>query len=196
LVFGEFGGPVFGGERGEGARYGFPFCDAEAVSLLELWNCNWGGLKIGDVYPDSVNLVSPPKTTIPKTLAAEPKSQYATVFEEVSGKNPLFGRAFSSAELEMVLLNDFNGIELFGMFVFRAFDPLGSTAAELLNRIAWERFASSVRDTGCEYFMHWWQTKKSLERRGAARRNPRNSEAIEVVVRPGKEKEKVQDGSI
>jgi hypothetical protein len=44
--------------------------------------------------------------------------------------------------------------------------------------------------------MHWWQTKKSLERRGATRRSPGNSEAIEVVVRPGKEKEKVQDGSI
>jgi hypothetical protein len=146
-------------------------------------------------YPDSVNLVSPPKTTIPNTLAAEPKSQYATVVEEVSGKNPLFGRALSAA-LEIVLLNDFNGVEFFGIFVFGAFDPWGSTAAELLNRIAWERFALSVRDTGREYFMHWWQTKKSLERRGAARRSPGNSEAIEVVVRPRKEKEKVQDGSI
>jgi hypothetical protein len=39
LVFGEFGGPVFGGERGEGARYGFPFCDAESVSrsVFDKW---------------------------------------------------------------------------------------------------------------------------------------------------------------
>jgi hypothetical protein len=41
-------------------------------------------------YPDSVSLVKPPNTTIPKTLAAEPKSQYATVFEEVSGKKAFF----------------------------------------------------------------------------------------------------------
>lgn len=30
--------------------------------------------------------VRPPNTTIPKTLAAEPKSQYATAFELVAGK--------------------------------------------------------------------------------------------------------------
>jgi hypothetical protein len=154
---------------------------------------NWG-VRRDTTYPDSVNLVSPPKTTIPKTLAAEPKSQYATVFEELSGKNPLFGRALSDT-LEMVLLNDFNGVGFFDIFVFGALDPLGSTAAELLNRIAWERFALkgnlSVRDAGREYFMHWWQTKKSLERRGAARCSPGNSEAIELVVRPGKENVKV-----
>jgi hypothetical protein len=116
------------------------------------------------------------------------------VFEELSGKNPLFGRALS-AVLEMVLLNDFSGVEFFDTFVFGTFDPLGSTATELLNRIAWERFALkgnlSVRDAGREYFMHWWQTKKSLERRRAARRSPGNSEAIELVVRPGKENIKV-----
>jgi hypothetical protein len=39
--------------------------------------------------------------------------------------------------------------------------------------------------------MHWWQTKKSLERRGADCRSPGNSEAIELVVRPGKENVKV-----
>lgn len=38
-------------------------------------------------YPDSVSLVRPPNTTIPKTDAALPKSQYATPFELVSGKN-------------------------------------------------------------------------------------------------------------
>ena len=35
--------------------------------------------------PDSVRRVNPPKTTIPKTLAAEPSSQYATDLELVSG---------------------------------------------------------------------------------------------------------------
>jgi hypothetical protein len=125
LVFGEFGGPVFGGERGEGARYGFPFCDAESVSRSvfdKMEGLNWG-VRGNTTYPDSVNLVSPPKTTIPKTLAAEPKSQYATVFEELSGKNPLFGRALSDT-LEMVLLNDFNGVGFFDIFVFGALDPL------------------------------------------------------------------------
>ena len=40
--------------------------------------------------PDSVNLVSPPKITIPKTLAALPNNQYATVLAEVSGKLEAF----------------------------------------------------------------------------------------------------------
>jgi hypothetical protein len=151
------------------------------------------------MYPDSVNLVSPPKTTIPNTLAAEPKSQYATVFEEVSGKNPVFGRALSAA-LEIVLLNDFNGVELFDVFVFGVFNAFEGAAAELLNRIDCERFALtgnlSVRNAGLEFFMHWWQTKKSFESRGAARRSPGNSEAIEVVVTPEKEKGNVEDGLI
>jgi hypothetical protein len=33
-----------------------------------------------------VSLVSPPKTTIPKTLAALPSNQYATVLSVTSGK--------------------------------------------------------------------------------------------------------------
>jgi hypothetical protein len=37
-------------------------------------------------YPDSVSLVKPPKTTIPKTLAALPSNQYATDLELCSGK--------------------------------------------------------------------------------------------------------------
>lgn len=36
--------------------------------------------------PDSVSRVSPPKTTIPNTLAALPSSQYATLLSDVSGK--------------------------------------------------------------------------------------------------------------
>jgi hypothetical protein len=38
------------------------------------------------MYPDSVSLVRPPKTTMPKTLAALPRSQYATIFSLKSGK--------------------------------------------------------------------------------------------------------------
>jgi len=37
-------------------------------------------------YPDSVSRVKPPSITIPKTLAALPKSQYATALSLVSGK--------------------------------------------------------------------------------------------------------------
>lgn len=43
----------------------------------------------GMSYPDSVRRVKPPNTTIPKTLAALPNSQYATTFWLVLGK-PLF----------------------------------------------------------------------------------------------------------
>lgn len=34
-----------------------------------------------------MSLVRPPNTTIPKTLAALPRSQYATVLDDVSGKD-------------------------------------------------------------------------------------------------------------
>jgi hypothetical protein len=47
------------------------------------------------VYPDSVNLVRPPNTTMPNTLAALPSSQYATDLELVSGKNFLVEPDFS-----------------------------------------------------------------------------------------------------
>ena len=40
-------------------------------------------------HPDSVSRVSPPNTTIPNTLAALPKSQYATALWLVSGKERL-----------------------------------------------------------------------------------------------------------
>jgi hypothetical protein len=81
-IFVEFGLPVFCGQRRKRSCYGLPFCDAKTgncQSYLHL-STNW-------TYPDSVNLVRPPNTTIPKTDAALPNSQYATDFELVSGKN-------------------------------------------------------------------------------------------------------------
>lgn len=63
-------------------------------------------------YPDSVNLVNPPNTTIPNTLAALPSNQYATDLELVLGKNPLgfpeganedFPVALSGTELDLAL---------------------------------------------------------------------------------------------
>jgi hypothetical protein len=41
--------------------------------------------------PDSVSLVNPPKTTIPKTLAALPSNQYATTLSLSIGKRDLEG---------------------------------------------------------------------------------------------------------
>lgn len=38
------------------------------------------------MYPDSVNLVNPPNTTMPKTPAALPSSQYATFLSLVLGQ--------------------------------------------------------------------------------------------------------------
>ena len=55
----------------------------------ETWDC-----KIN--YPDSVNRVSPPKTTIPKTLAALPSSQYPTILLVVAGKNAVLAFALAS----------------------------------------------------------------------------------------------------
>jgi len=40
-------------------------------------------------YPDSVNLVNPPRTTIPNTNPDIPNNQYATLLEVLSGKNAL-----------------------------------------------------------------------------------------------------------
>jgi hypothetical protein len=48
-------------------------------------------------YPDSVRRVRPPKTTMPKTLAALPSSQYATLLEDVLGKLVLDLEALSAA---------------------------------------------------------------------------------------------------
>jgi hypothetical protein len=61
---------------------------------------------LGETYPDSVNLVRPPKTTIPKTLVALPRSQYATDFELVSGKNFLRAEVFT---LPTFWLSEANG---------------------------------------------------------------------------------------
>lgn len=41
-------------------------------------------------YPDSVNLVKPPQTTMPNTLTALPISQYPTALPSVSGKEEDF----------------------------------------------------------------------------------------------------------
>lgn len=55
--------------------------------ILSLQGCQFRpGHFLERTYPDSVSLVNPPNTTIPNTLTALPKSQYATLFELTSGK--------------------------------------------------------------------------------------------------------------
>lgn len=48
-------------------------------------------------YPDSVRRVKPPNTTMPNTLAALARSQYATAFELVSGDRDDFLMVFSTS---------------------------------------------------------------------------------------------------
>lgn len=50
-------------------------------------------------YPDSVNLVNPPKTTIPKTLVALPSSQNATDLWLIFGKLDFLPEVSASAAL-------------------------------------------------------------------------------------------------
>ena len=51
---------------------------------------NWGDGEGEWMYPDSVNRVRPPHTTMPKTLAALPSNQYATIFSLVLGNADFF----------------------------------------------------------------------------------------------------------
>jgi hypothetical protein len=47
-----------------------------SILLCSICNGQWmSSLAPDTAYPDSVSLVNPPKTTIPKTLAALPSSQ-------------------------------------------------------------------------------------------------------------------------
>jgi hypothetical protein len=105
-------------------------------------------------YPDSVNRVNPPNTTIPNTLPADARSQYATVLEELSGKNAFFALfvffTFPFSALDIVWLSELNG-EVFLTAIS------GNAAALLLNRILLERLALPeiliCRAAGRAYFM-------------------------------------------
>jgi hypothetical protein len=74
--------------------------------MLKLYILSKVSSLVAITYPDSVNLVRPPNTTIPKTLAALPRSQYPTDFELFSGKKflPAVLRA-----LPTIWLGDTNG---------------------------------------------------------------------------------------
>ena len=97
----------------------------------------------------------PPNITIPKTLAALPNNQYATPFEEDSGKNFLLDAlAFSFWALEIVWLKDPNG----DGFLDVPAPPSCKAAGLLFNRM----FRNNVdfkgmvlwRNVGRDCFMH------------------------------------------
>ena len=56
--------------------------------------------------PDSVRRVRPPKTTMPKTLVAEARSQIATLREEVSGKDDDEGEEPEALDLASFMLRE------------------------------------------------------------------------------------------
>lgn len=80
-----------------------------------------------NLYPDSVRRVRPPNTTIPKTLAALPNSQYATAFWLVLGKKRLL--AFAPFPLIDPLI-DGTGVDCGSLGV-----AIPDTAAELPRRL-------------------------------------------------------------
>lgn len=92
-------------------------------------------------YPDSVNRVNPPNTTIPKTLAALPSSQYATILELVSGK-PFLLEAFSA--FDIVWLRELKGEALLVAEV-----DCAKAVASLLNRICRETMKLLVVFLAC-----------------------------------------------
>lgn len=80
-----------------------------------------------NLYPDSVRRVRPPNTTIPKTLAALPSSQYATTLWLVLGKKRL--RTFAPFPLIAPPI-DGTGIDCGSLGV-----AVPDTAAELPRRL-------------------------------------------------------------
>lgn len=70
--------------------YGIGYQSSERVRLLD-------GDTEGNAYPDSVNLVNPPNTTIPNTNPALPSSQYPTTLSLVSLNHGPFASDFAFA---------------------------------------------------------------------------------------------------
>ena len=54
--------------------------------------------------PDSVSRVRPPKTTMPKTLVALARSQYATLLDETSGHEEVVVEGFARTAFAVMVL--------------------------------------------------------------------------------------------
>ena len=76
--------PIFRVHRWQGTGHWPPFGNAEPA-LCQRYSWPPRSQRRSETNPDSVSLVRPPNTTIPKTLVALPSSQYATTFSLVSG---------------------------------------------------------------------------------------------------------------
>ena len=98
-------------------------------------------------HPDSVSLVRPPKTTIPKTDAALPSNQYATGFEVVSGKNLLLAAAWLVLVFILWLRNA-NGEDF--LYVFSG----AALVLVLLNRTVLEMDDGNVLNAGIDCLTH------------------------------------------
>jgi hypothetical protein len=126
-------------------------------------------------YPDSVRRVKPPNTTMPKTLAALPSSQYATLFDDVFGKlldlAPLVAASASidcpACDAPMVALLR-NGCVDFHL-----------TECEMVGRGA-EHRAVAMEDRSGE-LRHGWHTNRRRESRGAAVRSCGNAWNMEAI---------------
>lgn len=129
-------------------------------------------------YPDSVSRVKPPNITMPKTLAALPNNQYATLFDVRSGK-------LLDLPLPLTALSE--------SIALPAFD---SASAALL-RNGWVDFHLTDCRTDCRGAIHCRGrttyrigalrhgrcAKSRRERRGAAVRSCGNAWNIEAMTR-------------
>jgi hypothetical protein len=123
-------------------------------------------------YPDSVRRVRPPKTTMPKTLAALPSSQYATLFDDTLGelcarvRSPLTASAsIAASELDVPMA----ALLRSGWVDFHRTDCVGE------GRGAHDREAAKSDRTGGWALRHGLHTNRRRERRGAAVRSCGNA---------------------
>lgn len=117
--------------------------------------------------PLSVSLVKPPNTTIPNTLAALPKSQYATDLSEVSGKNLVLLLLDCSDWLIFAM-----GEVAWGLESSPLFDSRGIAEAN-------NRFGCCL---AAELLQAWWQVKKDFVKRGAALRSMNIIRGVDAMV--------------
>jgi hypothetical protein len=130
--------------------------------------------------PDSVSLVQPPNTTIPKTLAALPRSQYATIFSVTSGNLEVL------PELPIFLLKLVKGEDTL-LPTAPADDETGclmlKARANVALRARGHPFTFGFCLSGSDFVRHWRQVKNSRESRGPLNLNAlkvRDAEAIQM----------------